>query len=244
MRRVYGRHPVVALLETRPESVRRLYVADLRRAAELVDLARRKQVGVEQVSAEKLAQLADSTAHQGLVAEAKAYPYADFEDVLESPPALVLVLDSIQDPHNFGALVRSAESLGATGVIVAQDRAAALTGSVCKAAAGAVERIAIARVVNIARSLEQLKEAGVWVTGLAGEVEDKQGGLSIEQIDFTVPSALVVGAEGSGLRQLVRKRCDHLARIPMLGQTSSLNASVAGAIALYEAARQRRRGES
>lgn len=242
MRRVYGRHPVTALLETRPESVQRLLVADAGRAGPLVSLARRSGIRVESAPPAKLSELAGASQHQGLVAEADEFPYADIEDVLGGSSALVLVLDSIQDPHNFGALIRSAECLGATGVVVAQDRAAGVTGVVAKASAGAVERIPVARVVNIARALERLKELGVWVTGLAGEAGPGEAEPEdLADVDFTGPSALVVGAEGEGLRPLVRRGCDRIGRIPMTGRTGSLNASVAGALALYEAASQRRR---
>jgi 23S rRNA (guanosine2251-2'-O)-methyltransferase len=146
-------------------------------------------------------------------------------------------LDSVQDPQNFGALVRSAECFGATGVVVPQDRAAAVTPAAGKASAGAVERIAIAQVVNLARALETLKESGTWITGLAGDGDDV-----IDAVDLTGPTVIVVGAEGSGLRPVIRKACDRIARIPISGKTESLNASVAGGVALYEAARQRRTG--
>ena len=235
MRTVYGRHPVEALLDVRPREVRRLWVVD--GSGPVADLARRAGVNVETVGKDRLEQLAKSNQHQGVVAEAEEFPYADLDDVLPPDrPALVLALDSVQDPHNLGALVRSAECFGATGVLVPQDRAAQVTASAAKASAGAVERVPVAKVVNLARALEQLKERGVWVTGLAGE-----GAEPLDRVDLTGPVALVVGAEGTGLRPLVRKTCDRVAGIPMMGRTGSLNASVAGGVALWTAFSQRKR---
>lgn len=237
MRIVYGRHPVEALLEVRPGDVRRLYVAD--GADEpAVRLAERAKVPVERAPKSKLEGLAKTQYHQNLVAEAAEFPYADLDAVLpDGRPALVLALDSVQDPHNLGALVRSAECFGATGVVVPQDRAALVTATAGKSSAGALERVPLAKVVNLVRALELLKERGLWVTGLAGE-----GGEALGGIDFTGPTVLVVGAEGEGLRPLVRRTCDRLASIPMVGRTGSLNASVAGGVALYEAFQQRTRG--
>lgn len=235
MRTLYGRHPVEALLEVRPGDIRRLWVADA--SSPTAQKARAAGVTVEPAGKDRLEQLSRSSQHQGLVAEAEEFRYADLEDVLpEDGSALVLVLDSVQDPHNLGALVRSAECFGATGVVVPQDRAALVTGAASKASAGAVERLPLAKVVNLARSLESLKQRGVWVTGLAGE-----GAEPLDEIDLTGPTALVVGAEGAGLRPLVRKHCDRVASIPMSGHTGSLNASVAGGVALWAAYSQRRR---
>lgn len=234
MRVVYGRHPVEALLAARPGDVRRLYVLE-RSDPAFAQQARAAGVAVEEVRKDRLESLAKSEHHQGLVAEANDFPYADLEAVVPSDrPALVLCLDSVQDPHNLGALARSAECFGATGLVVPQDRAAQVTPSALKSSAGALERIPVVRVVNLARALETLKESGVWVTGLAGE-----GDTPLEKVDLTGPSALVIGAEGSGLRPLVRKTCDRLAAIPLQGATGSLNAAVAGGVALYVAARQR-----
>ncbi len=224
-------------MEARPETVRRLCVTT--EAASIPSVAQARQAGVrvEVLPKAKLEELARSANHQNLVAEAAEFADADLQDVLpDGRVPLVLVLDSVQDPHNLGALIRSAECFGATGVVIPQDRAAAVTGVVEKSSAGATERLPVARVVNLARALDELKERGVWVTGLAGEGTDLIGA-----VDLTDPSALVIGAEGSGLRPNIRKACDRLARIPMSGRTPSLNASVAGALALYEASTQRQR---
>lgn len=197
--------------------------------------ARAAGVRVEIQSRDQVEALARSAQHQNIVAEAEEFEYADLDAVVPAEgDALVLALDSVQDPHNLGALVRSAECFGATGVIIPQDRAAMVTGAAEKASAGAVARIPIARVVNLTRALEELKERNLWITGLAGEGTDL-----LPQVDLTGPTVIVVGSEGTGLRPLIRKTCDRLARIPTLGRTPSLNASVAGAVALYEAATQR-----
>lgn len=235
MRTLYGRHSVEALLDARPEDISRLWVADPSSPTAL--LARNVGVAVETAGKERLEKLSRSLQHQGFVAEAQEYRYVDLEDVVpEDGPALVLILDSVQDPHNLGALVRSAECFGATGVVIPQDRAALVTGSASKASAGAIERMPLAKVVNLVRGIDALKKRGVWVTGLAGE-----GAEPIDGIDLTGPTALVVGAEGAGLRPLVKKHCDRVACIPMSGQTGSLNASVAGGVALWQAYSQRRR---
>lgn len=235
MRQVYGRHPVEALLEVRPRDIRKLYFAG---ESDVVRQARAAGVAVEGVAKDRLEALAHSPNHQGLVAEAADFPYASLDAVIpaDGTPALVLALDSIQDPHNLGALVRSAECFGVTGVVFPQDRAALVTATAGKASAGAIERLPIAKVVNLARALEELKDRGLWVTGLAGE----EGAESLESIDFTGPSVIVVGAEGEGLRPGIRKACDRVGAISMTGRTGSLNASVAGGVALHTAALARR----
>jgi len=234
MRLVHGRHPVEALLEAKPREVRRLYVSDGADAG-AVALAERAGVPVERVPRGRLESLAQGPHHQGLVAEAHDFQYAELDQLLpEARPALVLALDSVQDPHNLGALARSAESLGSTGLVMAKDRSAPVSAVALKSSAGALERLPVAQVVNLVRALERLKEQGLWVVGLAGEGADDLG-----SVDLTVPTVLVVGAEGEGLRPLVRRTCDRLARIPLTGSTGSLNAAVAGGIALYEAHRQR-----
>jgi 23S rRNA (guanosine2251-2'-O)-methyltransferase len=149
---------------------------------------------------------------------------------------LIVVLDGIEDPHNVGAILRTVDAAGAHGVVLQNRRSASLEGAAAKAAAGALAHVRIAEVVNIARAIDELKDAGVWTVGFAGE-----GPTRYDAIDFTMPTAIVMGAEGTGLRRLVRERCDHLASIPMGGQVGSLNVSVATGIALFEAVRQRRR---
>ena len=187
---------------------------------------------VDQVAHAELTQRARGGVHQGVGAELAEFRYAELEDLLEGD--FLLVLDGVTDPQNLGALVRSAHALGAQGVVVPKDRAAGVTPAVFKAAAGALEHCPLARVTNLVRALEQMKERGIWTVALAGD-----GERALPELDLTMPTALILGSEGSGVRPLVRRTCDHVARIPMSGKVGSLNVSAAGAIALYEVARQR-----
>jgi 23S rRNA (guanosine2251-2'-O)-methyltransferase len=162
----------------------------------------------------------------------------DVEDLLApSTPALLLALDGVEDPQNLGALLRTADGAGVTGVVLTERRSAPLSAVALKASAGAAEHVRIARVVNLVRALEQVKAANIWCVGL-----DERGTMDYTEYDFTSPCMLVLGREGAGLHDLVRRTCDHLLRIPMAGKVSSLNVSAAGAVVLYEAYRQRRRG--
>ena len=240
---VYGVNPVLAALRARPDEVERLFLVEgqlgARAAGELLSRAREFGIRVEKVSRERLGALAEGGVHQGVVVELRGFKYAELEDLLEAAksqgqPPLVVVLDGIQDPHNLGAIIRSADALGAHGVVIAKDRAVQVTGTVAKASAGAVEHSRIARVVNISRALEELKEAGLWVA--AADVDAKEPMWSAR---LDGPLALVVGAEGAGVRDGVLKHCDFRLRIPMAGQVGSLNASVSAGILLYEVARQR-----
>ncbi len=192
---------------------------------------------MRQVPAEILERESGRGVHQGIVADVENVQDFSVEDLVRGARAtpLIVVLDGIEDPHNLGAILRTADAAGVDGVVVQSRRSAALGGAAAKASAGAVAHVRIAEVVNIARALDELKEAGVWTVGLAGEAET-----AYDSIDFTVPSAIVLGAEGSGLRRLVRERCDFLASIPMLGHVGSLNVSVSAGIVLFEAVRQRR----
>jgi 23S rRNA (guanosine2251-2'-O)-methyltransferase len=176
--------------------------------------------------------------HQGVLAEVVNPGRTSLEDLLadRTVPPLIVVLDGVEDPHNLGAILRTADAAGATGLVRQSRRAAPLGGAAAKASAGAVAHVRIAEVVNIARALEELKNAGIWTVGLAGDVPTRY-----DEIDLTLPTALVLGAEGSGLRRLVRERCDWLVSIPLYGQVQSLNVSVAAGIALFEAVRQRTR---
>lgn len=177
--------------------------------------------------------------HQGVAAELEALPAYTVEELIQEAagPPLLVVLDSIEDPQNVGAIMRSADAAGADGVIRQARHAAPLDGVTAKASAGAVHHVKIATVVNIARALEELKGAGIWTVGL-----DEGGADTYDAVDYTLPTAFVVGAEGTGLRRLVRETCDRLVSIPMAGGVSSLNVSVAAGIALFEAVRQRRAG--
>lgn len=209
-----------------------------RRMAEILDLAGRHGVSVRRVSREVLDQHSGDLRHQGVLAlraadSAAPQDLGSFLDGLAADP-LLLVLDGVQDPHNLGACLRSADGAGADAVIVPRDRACGMTPVVSRVAAGAAERVPLITVTNLERALAMMKERGIWVTGADGDAAD-----SLYQCDLSGPMAIVLGAEGRGLRELTRKRCDYLAAIPLLGVVESLNVSVAAAVMLYEARRQR-----
>jgi 23S rRNA (guanosine2251-2'-O)-methyltransferase len=233
---IYGINAVAEALKA--GRVTSLSVADRAssRALELVDIAIGQGVALKRVPAHALDRAARGGVHQGVVAVVKAREQFDIADLVDDAgeAPLIVVLDGIEDPHNVGAILRSVDAAGAHGVVRQSRHAAPLEGAAAKAAAGAVERVKIAEVVNIARALEDLKERGVWTVGLDGSA-DKY----LHQIDLTVPTAIVLGAEGSGLRRLVKERCDWRAAIPMRGGAENLNVSVAAGIALFEAVRQR-----
>jgi 23S rRNA (guanosine2251-2'-O)-methyltransferase len=234
---IYGLNPVLEAL--RGGRVQRLRVgtrAD-RRIEQAIALARELDVPVERVDSETLSRVARGAAHQEIVAEVAAPRDYSVDDLIasagsESP--LLVVLDGIEDPHNVGAILRTADAAGVHGVIRQARHSASLDGIVGKASAGALAHVRIATVVNIARVLEELKTAGVWTVGLAGEAPEPY-----DAVDLTLPTAIVLGAEGTGLRRLVRERCDRLASIPMSGAIGSLNVSVAAGVMLFEAGRQR-----
>ena len=235
---IFGINPVAEAL--RAGRVRRIRVASRgdRRVEEIFALAREKGVRVERVDAPALDRDARGGVHQGVVADLEPPRDYSVEQLVAAAapgPALIVVLDGIEDPHNIGAILRSVDAAGAHGVVRQARHAAPLDGVAMKASAGAAVTVRIATVVNIARAIEELKEAGVWTVGLAGEAAERY-----DEIDLTAPTAIVLGAEGSGLRRLVRERCDHLIRIPMAGSVSSLNVSVAAGVTLFEAIRQRR----
>jgi 23S rRNA (guanosine2251-2'-O)-methyltransferase len=197
------------------------------RLQELIDLARRAGVPVRFEPRSALERLAGSTAHQGVVALGAARKYADLESVAESQ--LLVVLDGVEDPHNLGAIIRTAHAAGAGALIIPERRAAGLTDVAAKAAAGALEHLPVARVTNVNRTLEDLKARGHWIYGL-----DERGETSYDAINYAAKSVIVLGGEGKGLHDQVRKHCDVLVRIPMAGKISSLNVSVAAGIVLFE----------
>ena len=235
---IYGINPVLEAL--RAGRVKWLRVADRAsgRAAEIVRAADRDGVAIRRVSATELDRASRGGVHQGVVAELETSEALDVADLVAgaSGPPLIVVLDGIEDPHNLGAILRTVDAAGADGLVRQSRHAAPLGGVAAKASAGAVSHVKIAEVVNIARALQDLKEAGIWTVGLAGDAHKHY-----DELDLTLPTALVVGAEGEGLRRLVRERCDWLAAIPMRGHVGSLNVSVATGIALFEAVRQRHR---
>ena len=233
---VYGLHPVLEALRARRVTRLRVSARDDRRVHDVLALAAAQQVPIERVDAGALDRAAHGGAHQGVIADVadpRDETVASLVAGARGVP-LVVVLDGIEDPHNVGAILRTVDAAGADGVIRQARRAAALDGIVGKASAGALASARIATVVNVARAIEELKEARVWTIGLAGEAAD-----AYTDVDWTLPSAIVLGAEGPGLRRLVRERCDRLVRIPMFGAVESLNVSVAAGVVLYEAVRQR-----
>jgi 23S rRNA (guanosine2251-2'-O)-methyltransferase len=237
---IYGLNPVLEAL--RAKRVRRLRVSARgdRRMDEALALARGQGISVDRVDAAALERLAGGGVHQGIVADVEPPGEYTVEQLVEAaaPAApLLVVLDGVEDPHNLGAIARTADAAGAHGIIRQARHAAALDGVAMKASAGALSVVRIATVVNIARALEDLREADVWTVGFAGEAAE-----AYDVVDYTLPTAIVVGGEGEGLRRLTRDRCDRLVRIPMQGAVGSLNVSVAAGIALFEAVRQRRAG--
>lgn len=240
---VFGVHALESLLE-RGEAPRELWVQQSagKRLQAMIRRAKDAGVTVKEHPREALDQLTRGAAHQGvvafcppLVAESEASLMLKLKAWPAAEPPLLLVLDGVTDVHNFGACLRSADAAGAHGVIVAKDKAAPLNATVRKVACGAAESVPVYQVTNLARTLGALRDAGVWITGTAGEARE-----SVYEIDFSGPVALVMGAEGKGMRRLTREACDYLAKLPMAGQVESLNVSVATGICLFEALRQRR----
>jgi 23S rRNA (guanosine2251-2'-O)-methyltransferase len=234
---IYGINPVLEAL--RAGRVKSLRVSERAagRVADVVQQAERAGVSVRRVQASELERASRGGVHQGVVAEIEDSARLDVADLVSGAPSvpLLVVLDGVEDPHNVGAILRTVDAAGADGVIRQSRHAAALDGAAAKASAGAVSHVKVADVVNIARAIEELKDAGVWTVGLAGDAPRRY-----DEVDLTMPTALVVGAEGDGLRRLVRERCDWLVSIPMGGHVHSLNVSVATGIVLFEALRQRR----
>lgn len=239
---IFGLHAVYALLQKQPQRILRLCVhADRndKKMDTLLLLAKQKGVAIEQMGKQELDRLTQEGNHQGVLAfctKAHVYSESDLPHLLaetETPP-LILVLDGIQDPHNLGACFRSADAAGVHAVIAPKDKSVGLTPVVSKVASGATETVPFVQVTNLARALDTLKDLGVWIYGAAGEATQ-----TLYQTDFSSPTAIVMGAEGGGLRRLTRERCDGLIKIPMLGFVSSLNVSVATGVFLFEAIRQR-----
>jgi 23S rRNA (guanosine2251-2'-O)-methyltransferase len=243
---IWGRYPVLEALRSR-RRVHRVLVAQGPQdpsMAHVVDQARRVGVPIESVNRRQLDEIARGGNHQGVVALAAPRTYAGLDDIFaratgQGEPPLLLVLDAIQDVHNLGALIRTAEAVGAHGVVIPEHRAAGLTPAVDKTSAGAVELLPVARAANLTQTLEELKRHGVWCIGLDADAET-----DYDRADLSGPVALVVGNEGKGISRLVRQHCDLLVRIPMRGRVGSLNAAVAGSIALYAILRQRERAAS
>ncbi len=240
----FGLHAVQTLLERHPGRVQRLWVLkgrQDRRLQQVVRLAERHRLPMEFVPRSELDQRVDGV-HQGIIAECEGHATRDerfLDQLLESleEPPLLLVLDGVTDPHNLGACLRTADAAGAHALIVPKDKSAPLNATAVKVACGAAEAVPVVSVTNLARTLKQLQERGLWITGTAGEAEN-----TVFEADLTGPLVLVMGAEGKGMRRLTREHCDSLIKIPMAGEVSSLNVSVATGVCLFEAVRQRRSG--
>jgi 23S rRNA (guanosine2251-2'-O)-methyltransferase len=241
MDRIYGLNAVSEALKARGRAFQYVGVARERhdgRLERLVQECRRAGVAVRFLGREELDRLAENALHQGVVAVTSVKSYADVDDLLASRRgeyALLVVLDGIEDPHNLGAILRTADAAGADGVVIPERRAVGVTGTVAKASAGASEYLPIAKVTNIGRTLEELKERNLWMVGL-----DERGTQTYDAVDYNMDCAIVLGAEGKGVHEQVRKKCDFLVSIPTLGNVPSLNVSVAAAVVLYEIVRQRR----
>src|SRR3954464_4410987 len=234
--RIYGINPVTEALRAKRVTALRVSPRADDRLAAILHSAEQQGIPVRRANAHELDRFANGGAHQGVVADvhdAVSYSVEDLVTAAAGVPLLV-VLDQIEDPHNVGAILRTVDAAGADGLVRQSRHAARLDGAAAKVSAGAVSHVKIAEVVNIARALEILKDVGVWTVGLAGDAP-----LVYDQIDLTVATAIVVGAEGTGLRRLVRERCDWLSSIPMYGHVQSLNVSVATGVVLFEAVRQR-----
>ncbi len=238
---LFGVHPVTEAVRTRPADLDHvaLQSGGSSRLTALAELCRERRIRVTSASRDELARMTRTETHGGAVAFLRERRALTLEDLLR-PPAngtkhLLLALDGIEDPHNLGALLRTADGAGVNGVLLPERRAAGVTGTVAKAAAGATEHVRMAKVTNLVRSLEQLKRENIWIVGL-----DERGSQDYTDFDFGGDCCLVLGREGAGLHDLTKRTCDFLLRIPMLGAVPSLNVSVAGAVVLYEAARQRR----
>ncbi|RBW67737.1 23S rRNA (guanosine(2251)-2'-O)-methyltransferase RlmB [Bacillus taeanensis] len=238
---IVGRNPVLEALRSGRE-INKIWINEGSRGGQIsqvIQLAKENNVIVQQAPKKKLDQLADSDNHQGVVASVAAYRYAEMEELFESAEAkgeapFFLILDEIEDPHNLGSILRTADAVGAHGVIIPKRRAVGLTATVAKASTGAIEYVPVVRVTNLAQTMDELKERGLWFVG-----SDAAGKQDYRQADFEMPIGLVIGSEGKGMGRLIKKKCDFLIRLPMAGKVTSLNASVAASLLMYEVYRKR-----
>jgi len=240
---IAGKHPVMEALRSGRE-INKIWIAEQAQKGLVPILAEAKKAGiiVQVVDKRKLDQMVDGTTHQGIVAQAAAYRYFEMDELLERAresgemPFLIL-LDEIEDPHNLGSILRTAECTGVHGVVIPKRRSASLTTTVSKISAGAVEYVPVARVTNLAQTIDKLKEEGIWIAGAdVGAAQD----VYASSTNFDMPLAVVIGNESKGIGRLIREKCDFLVKLPMHGQLNSLNASVAAGVLMYEVVRQRR----
>jgi 23S rRNA (guanosine2251-2'-O)-methyltransferase len=242
---LYGINTVSEALKARGRAFEWVGVAKERkdiRLQRIIDECRKIGIPVRVLPRVELDQMAVAGAHQGVVAMTSAKQYTDLDDLVAARRgghSLIVVLDGVEDPHNLGAILRTADAAGVDGVVIPERRSAAVTGTVAKVSAGASEHLPVAKVTNVSRAIEELKEKELWVVGL-----DERGQQTYDAVDYKMHCAVVLGAEGKGLHDLVRRHCDFLVSIPMLGKVPSLNVSVAAGVVLYEVVRQRRLGAS
>lgn len=239
--RLEGRNPVLEALRS-GRTINKILVAKGEREGsikQIIALARQKGIVLQDVDRARLDSISVTRAHQGVIAFTAVRDYVDVDDILniseeKREPAFIIIIDEINDPHNLGSILRTADAAGAHGVIIPKRRAVGLTPAVSKASAGAVEYVPVARVTNLVQTIEYLKSRNIWVVGT-----DSTGDRPYYSADLTGPIALVIGSEGGGMGRLVREKCDFIVRIPMKGTVSSLNAAVAGAVVMYEILKQR-----
>jgi 23S rRNA (guanosine2251-2'-O)-methyltransferase len=236
--RICGIHGVFEALASHQMPIERIHIAREARSGklqEILQLARERHIPVRKEERSVLDRMASGTLHQGIIAISAAFSYAHFDSLLKREKPLIVVLDGVEDPHNLGAVIRTAEACQASGVLVPERHSAPLSTTVMKASAGASAYVPVVRAKNLVTAIDELKDRGMWIVGL-----DAAGTKEWTEFDYTGPVALVLGGEHRGLRRLVREHCDVLVRLPMLGNISSLNISVAAAVVLYEVVRQRR----
>lgn len=238
---IYGRNPIIEALES-GHTIDKIFIQEGARHSQIGiirNLAKERGVVYQFVDKRKLDRMTDGENHQGVAAFAAAHKYADVGDILaaaraKNEPPFIIIADGLNDPHNLGSIIRSANAAGAHGVIIPKNRSVSLNSVVAKVSTGAVEYTPVARVTNIAQTIEKLKKEGLWICGTALEASE-----DYFEADLTGALAIVIGSEGEGISRIVRESCDFLVKIPMIGQTESLNASVAAGILLYESLRQR-----
>jgi 23S rRNA (guanosine2251-2'-O)-methyltransferase len=239
---IYGINTVAEALKARGRAFEWVGVAKERndlRLQRVIEDCRKKGIAVRFLPRPELDRMAGNNSHQGIVAVTSSKQYSDLDDVISGKRgthSLIVILDGVEDPHNLGAILRTADAAGANGVVIPERRAASVTGTVAKTSAGASEHLPVAKVTNISRTIEELKSRDFWSVGL-----DERGSQTYDSVDYNMNCALVLGAEGKGLHDLVKKKCDILVSIPMLGNVPSLNVSVAAGVVLYEIVRQRQK---
>ncbi|MDP4086510.1 MAG: 23S rRNA (guanosine(2251)-2'-O)-methyltransferase RlmB [Bacillota bacterium] len=237
---IIGKNPIIEALKSNRD-INKILVAEGSQHGQMqqiIQLAKQNSVVIQLVPRKKIDQITDGN-HQGVLAYIAAYQYAELDDLfaaakLKDEPPFFLILDEVEDPHNLGSIMRTADAVGAHGIIIPKRRAVGLTATVAKASTGAIEYIPVVRVTNLARTIEELKERGVWIAGT-----DASGSLDYRKLDGVLPLGLVIGSEGKGMGRLIKEKCDFLINLPMAGRVTSLNASVAASILMYEIYRKR-----